>query len=464
LHYYVILHIIVLLGKRVNPLVICPRRVIKRRKGFKDSSKRFIDFKGQSLDPYFRTNMKPFFQVKTSQEIFKLIQGFPLLPDERVLLSEGLNRVLAEDILSPEDLPHFPRATMDGYAVRARDTFGASEAVPALLTLSGEIVMGQDVKAPIETGHCFRIATGGMVPPGADSVVMIEHTQQLDSKTIEIFKSVSPLDYVIQVGEDIKKGQPVLFTGQRLRPQDLGLLAGLGVVDIPVYHQPKVAIISTGDEILPVEEQPPPGFIRDINAITLQTLTAEFGALPAFLGRVRDHFEDLKALCQKGLEQADVILVSGGSSVGVRDHTLEVIHGFPGAKILAHGISISPGKPTILARVGDKIFWGLPGHTVSAMIVFALFVNPSLKHLEGEKIGRPIPGVQARLTRNIVSAQGREEYIRVALKKGEMGWEAVPVLGKSGLISTMVRADGIIRIDQNCEGLEKGEWVEVILF
>jgi molybdopterin molybdotransferase len=408
--------------------------------------------------------MKPFFQVKTSQEILELIQVFSPLPGERVLLSEGLNRVLTEDILSPEDLPHFPRATMDGYAVRARDTFGASEAVPALLTLSGEIVMGQDVKAPVDPGHCFRIATGGMVPPGADAVVMIEHTQQLDSKTIEIFKSVSPLDYIIQVGEDIKKAETVLVAGQRLRPQDLGLLAGLGVVDIPVYHQPKVAIISTGDEIVPVEEQPHPGFIRDINAITLQALTAETGAKPAFLGRVRDHFEDLKTLCQKGLEQADVILVSGGSSVGVRDFTLEVIHSFPGSEILAHGISISPGKPTILARVGDKILWGLPGHTVSAMIVFALFVKPSLKHLEGERIGRPIPGVQARLTRNIASAQGREEYIRVALEKGEMGWEAVPVLGKSGLISTMVRADGLIRIDQNCEGLEKGEWVEVILF
>ena len=429
-----------------------------------DLSERRIAFNGKSLDPNFHNYMKPFFQVKTSQEIFELIQDFPLLPGERVLLSEGLNRVLSENIFSPEDLPHFPRATMDGYAVRARDTFGASEAVPALLTLSGEIAMGQDVKTPIEPGHCFRIATGGMVPPGADAVAMIEHTQQLDSKTIEIFKPVSPLDYVIQVGEDIKKAESVLVAGQRLRPQDLGLLAGLGVIDIPVYRPPKVAIISTGDEIVPVEEQPPPGFIRDINAITLQALTAESGALPAFLGRVQDNFEELKVLCQKGLEQADMVLISGGSSVGVRDHTLEVIQGFPGSKILAHGISISPGKPTILARVGNKILWGLPGHTVSAMIVFALFVNPCLKHLEGEKIGRHIPGVQARLTRNIASAQGREDYIRVALEKGEAGWEAVPVLGKSGLISTMVRADGIIRIDQNCEGLEKGEWVEVILF
>ncbi len=268
--------------------------------------------------------MKPFFQVKTSQEIFELIKVFPPLPAEKVLLSEGLNRVLAEDVISPEDLPHFPRATMDGYAVRARDTFGASEAVPALLTLSGEITMGQEVKAPVEPNHCFRIATGGMVPPGADAVVMIEHTQQLDSRTIEIFKSVSPLDCVIQVGEDIKKSETVLIAGQRLRPQDLGLLAGLGVVDIPVYRQPKVAIISTGDEIVPVEEQPPPGFIRDINAVTLQALTVETGAKTEFFGRVQDTFEELKAVCQRGFEQSDMVLISGGSSMGMRDYTLEV--------------------------------------------------------------------------------------------------------------------------------------------
>ena len=353
---------------------------------------------------------------------------------------------------------------MDGFAVRARDTFGASEAVPALLTLAGEISMGQEAKAPIEPGHCFRIATGGMVPPGADSVVMIEHSQQLDPQTIEIFKPVSPLDHVIQAGEDIKKSQPVLMAGQRLRPQDLGILAGLGIVDLPVYLQPKAAIISTGDEVVPVEEQPSPGFIRDINSLTLLALTAKAGAVPEFLGRTGDVFEKLKALCEKGLDQADMILISGGSSVGARDYTLEVIHSFPGSEILAHGISISPGKPTILARIGNKILWGLPGHAASAMMVFTLFVKPSLNQLEGEKIGKPLPGIQARLTRNIASAQGREDYIRIALEKGETGWEATPILGKSGLISTMVRADGMIRIDQNCEGVEKGEWVEVILF
>lgn len=408
--------------------------------------------------------MKPFFQVKTSTEIIKIIQAFPTLTRERLPLSKGLNRVVAEDIGSPEDLPHFPRATMDGFALRARDTFGASEAVPALLTLSGEIAMGQEVKTPVKAGHCFRIATGGMLPPGADAVAMIEHSQPLDDQTIEIFKPVSPLDHVIQVGEDIKKGQPVLASGRRLRPQDLGLLAGLGILEIPVFERPRVAIISTGDEIVSLEDRPGPGFVRDINSFTLMALATEAGAVPELLGRTKDHFKDLKAQCRKGLDLADVLLISGGSSVGARDFTLEVINSFPEAEVLAHGISISPGKPTILARIGRKILWGLPGHTVSAMTVFSLFVKPCLTHLEGERGLKQIPRVRARLTRNIASAQGREDYIRVALARGEAGWEAAPILGKSGLISIMVRADGMIRIDQNCEGLEKGEWVEVWLF
>ncbi|MEW6185721.1 MAG: gephyrin-like molybdotransferase Glp [Thermodesulfobacteriota bacterium] len=408
--------------------------------------------------------MKSFFQVKTSTEIYRIIQALLRLPLEQVSLSEGLNRVLGEDLLSPEDLPHFSRATMDGYAVRAKDTFGASESVPALLTLEGEIAMGQEAKGAIIPGHCYRIATGGMLPPGADAVAMIEHSQVLDQKTIEIFKPVSPLDYVIQVGEDIKKDHLVLPAGQRLRPQDLGILAGLGITKLPVYQQPRVAIISTGDEITALEDRPGPGCIRDINSVTLSALSAQSGAFPVFLGRTGDQFNALKSLCQKGLDQAHMLLISGGSSVGARDYTLEVINSFPGAEILAHGISISPGKPTILARIGDKILWGLPGHVVSAMIVFTLFVKPCLNHLEGNSINQPFRGLKARISRNVASAQGREDYIRVSLQKGKQGWEAVPILGKSGIISTMVRADGLIRIDQNCEGLEKGEPVEVMLF
>jgi molybdopterin molybdotransferase len=408
--------------------------------------------------------MKPFFQVKTPREILQLIRSLPRLPLEKVPLEEGLGRVLGEDVLSPEDLPHFPRAAMDGFAVRARDTFGASEAVPALLTLKGEILMGQNPPEELSPGACFKISTGGMLPSGADAVVMLEHTQTLSDGTVEIFKPVSPLDHVIERGEDVQKGRRVLSAGQKLRPQDLGLLAALGIKEITVSRRPKTAILSTGDEIVGLEENPPPGFVRDVNSVTLKSLALQGGALPFFLGRTKDDFPALKSLCQQGLKEAEVILVSGGSSVGTRDLTLEVIRSFPEAKVLAHGIAVSPGKPTILARIGDKVLWGLPGHVVSAMIVFSLFVRPCLDHLQGMDVDRPFPKVKAFLSRNVASAPGREEYVRVFLQPAEKGWEAVPLLGKSGLISTMVRADGLIRIDQHCEGLEKGEEVEVWLF
>ncbi len=408
--------------------------------------------------------MKPFFQVKTPEEIFEMLKMFPPLGRKTLALEKALNRVLAEEISSPEDLPHFARATMDGYAVRARDTFGASESIPALLAMTGEIAMGREAADPVQPGQCQRIATGGMLPPGADAVVMIEQTQGLDGQTIEVFKSVSPLEHVIQIGDDLRRGRPVLLAGRRLRPQDLGLLAGLGVRQVPVIQQPRVAVISTGDEMVSLDQQPLPGQVRDINAFTLPALVREAGGVPEFLGLSGDNFEDLREKVLQALEHFDVVLISGGSSVGSRDFSLEVIGSFPGAEILGHGISISPGKPTILARVGPKVLWGLPGHTASAMVVFSIFVRPCLNRLEGELPSTINPSLKARLTRNLASAQGRDDYIRVALRLSPQGWEAEPILGKSGLISTLVRSDGLIRIDRFTEGKEKGEWVEVLLF
>jgi molybdopterin molybdotransferase len=408
--------------------------------------------------------MRPFFQVKHPEDIFRLIESFPALSPETIPLGKALDRVLSGPLCSPEDLPHFPRATMDGYAVRARDTFGASESIPALLNLAGEIAMGQSARLPVNPGQCFRIATGGMLPPEADAVAMIEHTQILDPQTVEIFKSVSPGDHLIRVGEDLKRGQPIFSAGRRLRPQDSGLLAGIGIREVSVFRRPRVAIISTGDEIVPIDQEPLPGFVRDINAYTLPALVEKAGGSPFFLGLVRDSREDLREKCREALERADVVLVSGGSSVGTRDFTLEVIESFPESRILAHGIAISPGKPTILARIGDKVLWGLPGHTASAMVVFSVFVRPCLHRLEGELPSPIKPALKARLTRNLASAQGRDDYIRVALKAGPEGWEAEPILGPSGLISTLVRSDGLIRIDRFTEGLEKGAEVEVTLF
>jgi molybdopterin molybdotransferase len=238
----------------------------------------------------------------------------------------------------------------------------------------------------------------------------------------------------------------------------------VGVRQVSVYRQPRVAVISTGDEMVPIDQQPLPGQVRDINAFTLPALVRQAGGVPEFLGLSKDNFEDLREKCRQALDHFDVVLISGGSSVGSRDFSLQVIDSFLGAEILAHGISISPGKPTILARVGPKALWGLPGHTASAMVVFSIFVKPCLNRLEGELPSPIKPGLKARLTRNLASAQGRDDYIRVALLPAPEGWEAEPILGKSGLISTLVRSDGLIRIDRFTEGLEQGERVEVLLF
>ena len=352
---------------------------------------------------------------------------------------------------------------MDGYAVQGPSTFGSSEANPAYLTVTGSIAMGESPELNIGPGQAARIATGGMLPQGADCVVMIEHTGVIDDTTIEVYRSVAPGQNMIAIGEDLKKQACVIKQGQIIRPQETGLLAALGKQKIAVYQKPVIGIISTGDEIVPVEETPRRGQIRDINTYTLSGLIHQAGAIAVSYGIVRDNFEDLFTKCKQALDRCHMILISGGSSVGTRDFTVEVLSALQDAKILVHGISISPGKPTILAEVQNKAFWGMPGHVVSAMIVFLRVVEPFIGHISGKSDGKKKELRQhARLSRNVASAQGRVDFIRVQLRDdGRQLW-ADPVLGKSGLISTMVKADGLIEIDINTEGLEKGTEVEVI--
>lgn len=410
--------------------------------------------------------MKEFFKVKTSDEVFAIINEFPVGPTEEISLTEATGRILAEPIISPEDMPPFSRSTMDGYAVRAKDTFGSSESMPALLTVAGSVEMGELPSQALSGGQAYRILTGGMLPPGADAVVMQEYTQQVDETTIEVMKTVAPGEHVILRGEDLKKGEEILSGGHRLRPQDIGALAAIGRQKIVVHQKPRVAIISTGDEIVPIEEMPPPGKIRDINAYTLWAAILENGGIPIYLGIVPDKFDDLCARCAEGMEEADIVLISGGSSVGSRDFTAAVFESFPESQILVHGISVSPGKPTILARAGKKALWGLPGHPASSMIVFWLFVRPLLQRIGGlePQIITHSQLIKARLSRNVPSAQGREDYVRVRILRDETGYTAAPVFGKSGLISTMTKADGLIKIDMNTEGLDKGSIVDVYLF
>jgi molybdopterin molybdotransferase len=409
--------------------------------------------------------METFFKVTDLESVLALRRTFPVAATEGVALGEAVGRVLAEAVRSDVDLPDFRRATMDGYAVQGASTFGASEGNPAYLSLRGAVPMGQDPDFAVGPGEAARIATGGMLPAGADSVIMIEHTEAVDDALIEAYRSVAPGQNMVEVGEDVARGQEILSSGRLIRPQEAGLLAAFGRGRVSVFRRPVVAIVSTGDEVVPVDQVPGPGRIRDINTYTLAGLVASAGGVALPLGIVRDDPQDLRTKCVLALAQADMVLISGGSSVGTRDFTIEVLSGLPAAEILVHGIAISPGKPTILARVGQKPFWGLPGHVVSAMVVFEVVVRPFIEHQAGVAGGlRPQRRLPARLTRNLASAQGRTEFVRVRLieQNGEL-W-AQPVLGKSGLIHTMVQADGLVRIGQNTEGLEKGSPVAVLPF
>jgi molybdopterin molybdotransferase len=408
--------------------------------------------------------MKEFFKVTDLKQVLAYASDLPRVEAEEISLEKAAGRVLADNIVSNVDLPDFVRSTMDGYAVKASSTFGSTEGNPGYLSIKGAVEMGESPAFSIASGEAAKISTGGMLPHGADSVVMIEHTEAIDNATIEVYKSVAPGQNVLEKGEDVRKGDTILACGRKLRSQETGLLAALGKETISVYRQPAIAVISTGDEIVPVNEIPEPGQIRDINTYTLANLVRAAGGVPVPLGIVRDNFNDLFETCTKASAQSDMVLISGGSSVGTRDFTIEVLSAMPEANILVHGISISPGKPTILARSRNLALWGLPGHAVSAMVVFEIVVRPFIEHIAGlapEYKNSFNP--HALLSRNLSSAQGRIDFVRVRLVEKEGVLWAEPILGKSGLINTMVKADGLIEIGINSEGLDKGTEVEVLL-
>jgi len=407
--------------------------------------------------------MKEFFKVQTPSQLFQKLNRFEPLPSEEVPLEDALYRILAEDILSRTNLPEFPRSTVDGFALKAKDTFGASEKNPALLQVVGEVPMGQPSSIHLKDGQAVKIATGGMIPEGADGVEMVEYTEWVDAQTIHVFKPISPLENVIQVGEDIKEGEIVLKRGRPIRPQEMGLLAGIGWTRVRVVLRPKVGIISSGDEIVPVEQKPKPGEVRDINRYTISSMVKEAGGIPIFLGIARDRFQDIKEKIESGLNQSDMVVITGGSSVGTLDLVGEVFQSFQGTEILGHGISIRPGKPTLLAEIQRKPLLGLPGHPVSAMVIFHLFGRALLKILSGvseeawpKRIGK------AKAGRNIPSIAGREDYVRVKLEEKDGTLWAYPVFGKSGAIAHLAHADALLKIGIDEEGLAEGEEAEVI--
>jgi molybdopterin molybdotransferase len=409
--------------------------------------------------------MKDFLRVTDLDQVFAHKSEFPVVETEDIPLVEASGRIIAEAVNADVDLPDFPRATMDGYAVRGASTFGSSEANPAYLTLKGAVRMGDVPDFSIGPGEAARIYTGGMLPAGADAVVMVEHTELLDDTTIEVYRSVAPGQHLVGVGEDFPIGAVPVLPGRKIRPQEAGLLAAFGRDPVTVYRRPVVTIISTGDEVVPVDRIPGRGQIRDINTYTLAGLVQEAGSIPVCGGIVGDVAEDLQAACRSALDYSDMILISGGSSMGARDFTIEALSCLPDSEILVHGIPISPGKPTILSRSGRMPIWGLPGHVVSAMVVFAAVVRPFIDHVAGYA-GHPRASwpLRAQLTRNVASAQGRIDYVRVTLSESGGTCWAEPILGKSALINTMVKADGMFAIDLNVEGLDAGEVVDVLLF
>ena len=411
-------------------------------------------------------SVREFFKVSNLESVLEHLRYFSQKESETIPLAESLGRIIAEDIVSDIDIPNFHRSTVDGYAVQAKATFGASSGTPALFHIIGEIDMGRPASISVKPGEAVKIPTGGMLPEGADSVVMVEHTEPVDNQTIELYKSAVPLQHVIAIGEDFHKGECVLSRGQPVRPQEMGLLAALGKCDVPVFKKPVVAIISTGDEIIDICKAPLPGQLRDMNAYTLTGLTCKSGGYPIYLGIAPDNFNVLFHMCEQALRQADIVLVSGGSSIGMRDFTLKVISDMPGSEILVHGISISPGKPTIIARIEQKAFLGLPGHVTSAMIVFMKTVHPLIERMGGlaAKYRGKRRETSALLSRNLASVQGRTDFVRVNLVREGGHLVAYPILGQSGLIRTMVQADGFIEIDLNSEGLDKGSVVRVELF
>jgi molybdopterin molybdotransferase len=377
---------------------------------------------------------------------------------ETIPTTEALGRVLSEAPAAPEPLPAFTRSTMDGYAVRAADTYGATESLPAYLTVVGEVAMGQVAETPAGPAQAILVHTGGMIPPGADAVVMLEQTQKLGSGEIEVLRPVAPGENLVTAGEDVKTGEPLFPAGHLLRPQDIGGLLALGITHVSVAVRPRVAIISTGDEIIPPEAVPRPGQVRDVNTYTVAGLVTEVGGIPLPGGIVPDDYEALLGAARAALDRADVLVVS------TRDFTADVVNELGRPGVLVHGVALKPGKPTILGICAGRPVLGLPGNPVSAMVVAGLFLRPLLAHLQG--MTEPPAGryVAATLARNVSSQAGREDHVPVRIVEQDGKVWAEPVLGKSNLIYTLIRADGTIEVPLDANGLHRGDLVRVRMF
>ncbi|MBI5352472.1 MAG: molybdopterin molybdenumtransferase MoeA [Chloroflexi bacterium] len=411
----------------------------------------------------------------------------PVIASESIDMVHALGRFTAADIFAPHPLPDFPRTTVDGYALHAKDTFGATDSLPAYLTLIGEVPMGDTPSFVIGAGQCALIHTGGMLPDGANAVVMIEYTQHIvgvgsprpglmnekgrgdlvpTQTEIEIFKSVAEGENVIRVGEDVAQDQLVIPKGTLIRPAEIGGLMALGFTSIQVARKPRVGLISTGDEVIDPSQTPRPGQVRDINSYTLGALVEKAGGEAVRYGIFSDSFQVLREAAAKALSACDMVIITAGSSASTRDMTAEVIRTLGEPGVLVHGINTRPGKPTILGVCNHKAVIGLPGNPVSALVNGYLFVVPVIEKLLGA-LPKPKATVQAKLTVNLPSQAGREDWWPVKLvnvgQSSVTSYMAEPIFGKSNLIFTLASANGLLRIHPDANGLSAGEIVDVVL-
>lgn len=412
----------------------------------------------------------------TRQMLFEIAASFPTVNEsESVVLADALGRVLSEAISAPQDVPAFNRSQVDGYAVRASDTFGASGTMPAILRLDGEVKMGEPAGSTLTAGTCRAVPTGGQVPAGADAIIMIEDTDDFGDGFRYMNRPVSPGNHIIFTGDDIREGELLLPAGVRLETRHLAAAAAAGLGHVSVIRLLRVAVISTGDELVSPGEPLTEGRIHDVNQVMLTVMITQAGAKPCNYGIIPDEFSQLQNVMKQAQSACDVIVISGGSSVGARDHVAAVIEatGLPG--ILQHGIAVKPGKPTLIGLCDGKPVIGLPGHPVAAWFMASQLLIPLLCRMQK----RPEPKaniVEARLSRRIPSNTGREEFVLVQLTGNGSGGNpdnggrsepdsvfAEPVFAKSGLITLLSRCQGYIQIPRDCEGLDEGTMVTVIL-
>lgn len=376
--------------------------------------------------------------------------------------TEAHGRVCAQPVFSTEPSPAFTRSTVDGYAVIARNTHGASDSLPAYLSMMGEIPMGDLPTFSLTPGCAALIHTGGMLPTGADAVVMLEHCQQTRPGEVEMMRSVASGENTIQQGEDIHIGQEILSPGQLIRPAEIGGLSSLGILQVPVCQKPRVAILSTGDEVIPPAQVPRPGQVRDVNTYTLQALIEKAGGEALTMGIIPDQPLALAEALAHALHLADIVVITAGSSASTRDLTAQVIHAAGSPGVLVHGVNVKPGKPTILGICDGHPVIGLPGNPVSALVIAWLFVVPVIHQLLGRKqVIHPM--IHARISGNIPSEAGREDWFPVRLKNEDGEWIAEPVYFKSNLIFSLARADGLLKIPASANGLAAGSRAEVYL-